>query len=266
MLKLKPILFNTDMVKALMEGRKTVTRRLFKLKYRDDESGFQVVTTMSGKFVRVEKLSENGSAIFPDGSERFVNPPFSAGDILYVRETWGVYCRNWWEATDFVYRADWQAQETPFGLTEPPKWRPSIHMPKEAARIFLRVKDVRVERLQAITDEDAIREGIVRMFDHLSDAEYAAWGNKAAKGMAKTDWPWNNYLWHGDFGKFGLGSRKSDAWQYQRSGYDSPRDSFSSLWNLTVNLKDWDTYGWDANPWVWVIEFERISKEEAGCV
>lgn len=275
---LKPILFNTDMIKAIMDGRKTVTRRLFKLKYRDDESGFQVVTTMSGKFVRVEKLSENGSAIFPDGSERFVNPPFSAGDILYVRETWCKGKVAYGEETDgrcvpFISQCPGEDDIIPKELAiregigiEDVVWKPSIFMPKEAARIFLRVKDVRVERLQAITDEDAIREGIVRMFDHLSDAEYAAWGNKAAKGMAKTDWPWNNYLWHGDFGKFGLGSRKSDAWQYQRSGYDSPRDSFSSLWNLTVNLKDWDTYGWDANPWVWVIEFERISKEEAGCV
>lgn len=265
---LKPILFNTDMVKALMEGRKTMTRRLVKNKdiinaWDCEADGTPVAWIDQG----------TGDSYAPTMPCRY-----QPGDILYVRETWCKGKVDYGEEPDgrcvpFISQCPGEDDFIPKELAiregigiEDVVWKPSIFMPKEAARIFLRVKDVRVERLQAITDEDAIREGIVRMFDHLSDAEYAAWGNKAAKGMAKTDWPWNNYLWHGDFGKFGLGSRKSDAWQYQRSGYDSPRDSFSSLWNLTVNLKDWDTYGWDANPWVWVIEFERISKEEAGCV
>ena len=248
---MKPILFNTEMVQTILDGRKTVTRRLIKPQPGADAD--LVYAYAASRKQDIGKWNDRKTG-------QTWNPPYHADDILYVRETWGVYCRNWWEADYFNYKADWQAQESPYGLTEPPKWRPSIHMPKEAARLFLRVTAVRLERLQEITDEDAIREGIVRMFDHLSDAEYAEWGNKTAKGMTKADWPWNNYLWHGDFGSCGTGNRKSDAWPYQSSGYDAPRDSFSSLWNLTVDLKDWDTYGWEANPWVWVIEFERCDK------
>lgn len=262
---MKPILFNTEMVKALMEGRKTMTRRLVKNKdiinaWDCEADGTPVAWIDQG----------TGDSYAPTTPCRY-----QPGDILYVRETWTELCYvdpdgyTHYDQTLYYYAADGTPDITlvdadGFELDDQRiRWKPSIHMPKEAARIFLRVKSVRVERLQAITDEDAIKEGIVRMFDHLSDTEYAAWANRAAIGKAKTDWGWNNYLWHGDFGSCGTGNRKSDAWPYQSSGYDAPRDSFSSLWNLTVDLKDWDTYGWDANPWVWVIEFERISKEEA---
>jgi hypothetical protein len=136
-------------------------------------------------------------------------------------------------------------------------------MPKEAARIFLRITDVRVERLQDITDEQAVKEGIVRMFDYLSKEEYERWAKGIGEFKSQSEQHWENYLWHGNFGQNGCGNKLSDAWKYQNSGYDSPRDSFSSLWNTTVPLKNWDRYGWDANPFCWVIEFERISKEEA---
>lgn len=96
------------------------------------------------------------------------------------------------------------------------KWRPSIHMPREAARIFLRVTDVRVERLQDISDKDLIREG---------EAPYI----------------------HVD-GSFNREATKT---------------SYLGTWNSTIKPADRAHYGWDANPWVWVISFERISKEEA---
>ncbi len=100
------------------------------------------------------------------------------------------------------------------------KWQPSIHMPKEAARIFLRVTGVRVERLQDITLDDAIAEGCQ--------------------------------------GKFiGSGECVGAGWEIL------PEDEFADLWDSTIKKSDLDKYGWDANPWVWVIEFERISKEEA---
>lgn len=284
---LKPILFNGEMVKAILDGRKTVTRRIANInteitcndqttnhKFELDNFG-DMAHTPTGFVCR-----KCGFGVaFPHsrvacGTSLF-RPRYWPGDLLYVRETWAKCPDLFGEFYQYIYRANYSeaqlsqeesAEETFSDFPACVRWKPSIHMPKEAARLFLRVTAVRLERLQEITDEDAIREGIVRMFDHLSDAEYAEWGNKTAKGMTKADWPWNNYLWHGDFGKFWLGNRKSDAWPYQRSGYDSPRDSFSSLWNLTVDLKDWGTCGWEANPWVWVIEFERISKEEAGCV
>lgn len=284
---MKPILFNTEMVRAILDGRKTMTRRLIKPQpvcygpnkaFAAHDGDFFLSAEKKHLRCRVcghdPEYSREGSNIV-----HHWKPPYLPGDILYVRETWTELFYvdpegyTHFDQSMYYYAADGTPDITlvdgdGFEMDDQRiKWKPSIHMPKELARIFLRVKSIRVERLQAITDEDAIREGIVRMFDHLSDAEYAEWGNKTAKGKAKTDWGWNNYLWHGDFGSCGTGNRKSDAWPYQSSGYDAPRDSFSSLWNLTVDLKDWDTYGWEANPWVWVISFERCEKPEevSGC-
>lgn len=192
---MKPILFNTEMVEAILEGRKTVTRRAIKPRYRDDEVGFQVITTKSGEFIRVEKIDENECGIFPDGTERYVHPPYQPGDSLWVRETWMQ------EGDVFRYKAGFYDKER--------RWRPSIHMPKEAARLFLQVKDVRVEQLQDINlappgpESPVIKEG----FKHTSD--------------------------------------------------------FIAAWEKTIRRSDRSVYGWEANPWVWVIEFERITREEA---
>lgn len=251
---MKPMLFNTDMVKAIQAGKKTVTRRVIKPQPRQEEEN--------------PHRLHSGSWFFDIPSRRFPGalyasvgpywPPCQPGDVLYVRETWAFDTGDDGDEIGtgyFAYKAD--------DLHHPDcKWRPSIHMPKEAARIFLRVKDVRVERLQDITAEQAIREGISRMFDHLSDEEYRQWVDRVAPGKKKTDWGWDNYLWHGHFGSYGMGNKLSDAWPYQYSGYDEPVGSFSSLWNRTLLLKDWPTYGWDANPWVWVIEFEPCERPD----
>lgn len=264
--KFKPILFNTEMVRAILEGRKTQTRRLLKPKFRPDEAGFQIITNAhTGEFVRVEYYDEH------ENETRWMPQPFEVGDTLWVRETWydpdpeRVY-------VPVLYKADfpihWDADQTEHGepvdlKAEDCRWKPSIHMPKGFARIFLRVKDVRVERLQSIGYFDSLNEGIAHLYDNLSDAEYENWASRSGyHGKKKSEWPYINYLWHGHFGSCGTGNRISDAWPYQFSSYEDPRGSFSSLWNSTVHLKDWDKYGWDANPWVWVIEFERIEKPD----
>lgn len=147
-----------------MVGLKTNTRRLIKPRYRDDECGFQIITNAhTGEFVRVEKISDQGSGIFPDGSERYVNPPYRPGDILYVRETWRVLeAGNPPSHCTIEYKAGGTKtfNEIIALLTASGKWKPSIHMPKKAARLFLRVTNVRAERLQDITIEDILREGV----------------------------------------------------------------------------------------------------------
>lgn len=240
---MKPMLFNTDMVKAILAGKKTVTRRVIKNVPENAYPGHCVM----------------GAGLFDNEThQRVVAAPYKPGDVLYVRETWAFDTGDDGDEIGtgyFAYKAD--------DLHHPDcKWRPSIHMPKEAARIFLRVTAVRAERLQSITPEQAIREGISRMFDHLPDEEYRQWAARVAPGKKKTDWGWDNYLWHGDFGNYGMGNKLSDAWPYQYSGYDEPVGSFSSLWNKTLPLKEWPTYGWEANPWVWVIEFERCERPD----
>lgn len=244
----KPILFNTEMVQAIQAGRKTQTRRIIKL-----------TPGLGGRPVGESGNPDNPLGfMYPCGIKR---PPCNKGDILWVRETWHK------DAGRYMYRANYADDEKFYrnGKEVQLRWSPSIHMPKEAARIFLRVKDVRVERLCQITPQDAVSEGISRLFDHMTKAEYEEWANRSGVQAPQHEQSWTNYLWHGHFGAHGMGNQLSDAWPWQASGYEYPRLSFSSLWNSTVQLKEWDKYGWDANPWVWVIEFERCEKPEGWC-
>lgn len=250
----KPILFNTEMVKAIQNGRKTQTRRIIKL-----DPGF------SGHPVGESGNPNNPLGfMYPCGIKR---PPCNKGDILWVREAWrpieassAGWCR-------IEYKAG--GSEVFQKIIAVPKhlepWHPSIHMPKQAARIFLRVEDVRAERLRQITQQGAVSEGISRLFDHMTKAEYEKWAIRSGVEGTQSEQPWKNYLWHGHFGDHGMGNKLSDAWPWQFSGYETPCGSFSSLWNSTVPLKEWDNYGWGANPWVWVIEFERCEKPERWC-
>ena len=139
--------------------------------------------------------------------EKFFRLPYQQGDILYVRETW---CKGFWmnEKERYYYKAD----DNDFHCV----WHPSIHMPKEAARIWLKVKDVRVERLQDITEDGAKAEG-------------ANWKNG------------KNFGWEEKMNRTAI-------------------ERFAEIWNSTIKKSDRDRYGWNANPWVWVIEFERCEK------
>lgn len=192
---MKPILFNTEMVRAFLAGRKQVTRRAVKEPYYIDD---EEVSRISGLAIHRGTNITDGMP-YPDQIYR-------PGDILYVREAF------FKDAGRYMYKADYSDSEKFYrnGKEVSIKWCPSIHMPREAVRIFLRVTDVRVERLQDITEEQAEKEGCT-----------AHGGNLAL-------------------------------------------DEFEEVWHRTLKPADRDLYGWAANPWVWVITFERISREEAG--
>lgn len=179
---IKPILFNTEMVRAILDGRKSCTRRVVK----------------------------------PQPTARYgvqcIKPPYQPGDILYIRETWS----EGYEDGTYIYKADDKLADLPtFKESSKLIYHPSIHMPKEAARIWLNVTDVRVERLQEISAESALAEG-------------------------------------------------TDKYIHTNGGLDENMTitSFIGIWNSTIKKSDIDRYGWDANPWVWVIEFERCEKPE----
>ena len=222
---IKPILFNTDMVRAILDGRKTCARRAIKSQWQE---------CPHCKYVHNEyiydKLAANvycARCGYPMAPER--RSPYQIGDILYVRETWERFeCWNC-EGDErgncptepkksvldktcgcYMYRATDE-------ISGDAKWKPSIHMPKEAARIWLKVTDVRVERLQDITENGIKDEGIrlkqkdcVSKFDYISELYFL----------------------------------------------------FSRLWNSTIKKSDLDRYGWDANPWVYAIDFTRCEKPE----
>lgn len=227
----KQILFSTEMVRAILDGRKTMTRRIV-------------------KGTALEWLKPN--MFIP---EFVANPdnklsPYRIGDILYVRETWAKelsdkqdeshpfrdeeYNAEYatgedYEFYGYVYRADTPDAKYPCNYPDDyegaPTWHPSIHMPKEAARIWLEVTDVRVERLQEITEDDMIAEGVRDGNEYLvksppdpypeSDERYLGWIG------------WN-------------------------------RACFEGLWNSTIKKQDRPLYCWDTNPWVWVYGLKRL--------
>lgn len=215
----KPILFNTEMVRAILDGRKSCTRRL--VKPQPDEKHTYPLGFVTDSTEKKEVgcfgfgIGEYG------GSIQYAKPPYQPGDILYVRETWS----EGYEEGTYIYRASDKLAGLPtFKESSKLIYHPSIHMPKEAARIWLKVTDVRVERLQSITEGGAVKEGI-----------YVA----------------NCKDCNAPFG--------CDVCPDE--GYNEI-DEFVELWNSTIKKSDLDRYGWDANPYVWVISFERCEKPE----
>lgn len=194
---MKHILFNTEMVRAILENRKTVTRMV--VKPQPEKSAHSPYECVGGCFdFRIRGCARTGQ----------YKTPYRLGDILYVRE---VFAKPY--GGEYRYRADYNDHDVILAdrgdvsfSANMIKWRPSIHMPKEAARLFLRVTAVRVERLHYITRDEAIREG-------------------ANPALAV--------------------------------------DDFKRIWNSTIKKSELALYGWEANPYVFVIEFCRISKEEA---
>ena len=147
---IKPILFNTEMVRAIMDGRKSCTRRMVKPQPNEKHTyplGF-VTDSTEKKEVGCFGFGINEYS----SSIQYTKPQYQPGDILYVRETWG-HPISLNSDKQYVFRAD-KIAESGF-KNDSHIWHPSIHMPKEAARIWLKVTDVRVERLQDVTDDDA---------------------------------------------------------------------------------------------------------------
>lgn len=246
---MKPILFNTEMVMAILNGRKTATRR--------------VVKPIPPENARLELIGDRRHAMDlsieipgPD-DHRIYTPPYLPGDILYVREKFACDGFNGYEFT-YVYWTDvddcgrvvWGDDEKgEWAPSSDYRWRPSIHMPKEAARIFLRVTDVRLERLQDITVDGINSEGvdvepppICRKGDP-TESERAAF---AKLTVQKQDEYISTLARHTYMGWCKYADDLFVAWK--------------NLWDSTIKPADIPFYGWDANPWVWVIEFERCEK------
>lgn len=201
----KPILFNTEMVRAILYGRKTCTRRIPSKHSREAYSTYSYWASARKKM--------SGKEFY----EKY--PLYQLGDILYVRETWS----EGYEEGTYIYRADDKFAEHPtFKESSKHIWNPSIHMPKEAARIWLKVTDVRIERLQKCGEGrclDIEKEGITTPQDPI---------------LYTND---NKY-------------------------HDALKSEFKKIWDSTIKKSDRDRYCWKANPWVWVISFERCEKPE----
>ncbi len=213
---MKGLLCTTEEVQAIQDDRKTQKR--LPIKRAKGPHFFGLCTSSTGK-ERVGKygFGEDGKVL------SYCKPPYQVGDILYVRETWSTLDDSPYD--NYVYRTD-------YGITEddsfPPsmfKWRSPARMPKEAARIFLRVTGVRVERVQDISEDDAFSEGAGET-ELYNEAEHYSIG--------------------------GINIKEGSPAQC----------AFAGLWD---DLHAKKGYGWDVNPWAWVYEFEQIDlkKENA---
>ena len=244
-----PMLFNTEMVQAIMAGRKTQTRRIVRKKYDNtdlvmftNKYGTRLVERQNDAPPPRKYTDENGvrHTVTHMVAQRELDPPCKLGDILWVRETW---CENKNPNSQnfggYEYRADYEGALCQDLIT----WSPSIHMPKKAARIFLRVKDVRVERLQSGFSKD----GAAIMEFQKEGVEI---GETCTECIAQ----------------YGHPCCIDPDGNTECGELDNPRYDFSRLWDSTIKPADLDKYGWNANPWVWVIEFERCAKPEGWCV
>ena len=195
--KEKSIVFSTEEVRATVDGRKTMTRTVVKHPEKIDSYRF--------------KLN------FPQIN--IVDPklPYRVGDILWVRETWSQLDADYRAVTGKLDIEDFKGCRIVYKADENPEhfnyWRPSINMPRAAARLFLKVKDIRVERLQDITEQDILAEGT----------------------------PFDREIYE-------------MPCNIQNAGATYLAGCFMRIWD-SINAKR--GYGWDLNPWVWVIEFER---------
>lgn len=236
-MKERPVIFNGEMVRAILEGRKTQTRRVMNFQPKPSE-------TRPGDFWFSSKKLESMVHVsdFTPGNSTIVDchlffqehccPFGQVGDRLWVREAFGMQVRRdgLGGTGEFrVYRAsnpDAVKYTTACGKSVPVKWTPSIHMPRRASRILLEITAVRVERLNDISEEDASAEGVRQ-------------GIRRTGSSAGNEPVYCNYL----------AENLNDAYEW----FDLPSDSFISLWQSIYGAESWQH-----SPWVWVIEFKRV--------
>lgn len=219
-MKERGIIFSSEMVRAILDGRKTQMRRIMKPQptpcdYVDERGkargGHQWPSNIFRTMLHVEGELQNGDG----GWKGLVGDACPFGDVedrIWVRETW--QCGLCTEST-FAYKATHKPSDLEEGWNEKIKWRPSSQMPRWASRILLEITGVRVERLQDINEEDAVAEGVAPLRGGY----------------------WKHY--------------QPDWTQHQLSA----RGSFVTLWN-SINGVD----AWYKNPWMWVIEFKQIQE------
>ncbi|QLR05969.1 hypothetical protein [Providencia rettgeri] len=217
-MKERGIIFNSEMVRAILDGRKTQTRRVMKSqpepsKTKDGDYWFPCNKTQS--MVHVSDFIPGNSKVVDMHEFYSVCCPFGGiGDRLWVRETFQAgLCTE----STFAYKATHKPSDLEEGWDEIIKWRPSIHMPRFASRITLEITDVRVERLNNISPRDVVSEGLIQL---------------PASGR---------YV-------------RFEGAQYFGLAYRDHKEAFADLWD-EVSKPDWS---FESNPWVWVIEFKRV--------
>ena len=215
----KPILFSTKMVQAIMAGNKTMTRRVIKQSGGWD-ANWNVCPVKEEFIDGIQRYEMRCGSQY---SLPWFKCKWQVGDVLWVKETFKACTVNWQP----MYKADYDENSTDYKEWKERggKWKPSLFMPRKLARIFLEITDIKVERVQDISEQDAITEGI-----KFIEGEHIAGGERYTGNY------YENYL---------------------PTGYISllPKDSFKSLW-ISINGKE----SWDSNPWVFAITFKQTQQ------
>ncbi|HGP4154511.1 TPA: hypothetical protein ACLMQJ_002726 [Yersinia enterocolitica] len=215
----KPILFNSEMVNAILSGRKTQTRRII------SEKTLHLfgVAASAGECHLIEMCDQRSQSFYAEFC-----PLGKPGDQLWVREAFATgLCTK----STLAYRATHKTEDLEEGWGETIKWTPSIHMPRWASRINLLITSVRVERLNDISEQDAMAEGITAK-EVIIETRYEGGGHVEITAE-------RFFFVGGD-----------------DEGYESAEEAFAELWDSIYGQKEGEN--WQANPWVWVIEFERM--------
>lgn len=234
-MKERPILFSGAMVRAILDGTKTQTRRI--VKPQPEGTEFMACGWYFPLLVDTKGIEYPGDEVFGlssvSGSYAVKCPYGKPGERLWVRETWYPNDPTPWYRADFIQRYQAWERDTPAGILRlEDAWKPSIHMPRAASRITLEIVSVRVERLQEISETDAMAEGIKRFvppFERVSD-----------------EWPRDGNGW----------LRPTYDAEERPKTYQCPVTAYRKLWE-SINGPG----SWEANPWVWVVEFKKV---EAG--
>ena len=237
-MKERPILFNTEMVKAVLAGNKTQTRRVIK-------NACDIITDWDKNDPSYGPFYEDE---FGDSHESIERCPYGKiGDQLWVREAWracmvnGLHHPGKFMTIQFKsgfgvldYRTDWEKHYSDLmektiwddsGMNAFGKWKPSIFLPRKHSRIQLEITNIQVQRIQDISETDALAEGITEV-SNKSSVESLIYGHTLYKNYSRP-----------------------------KSSFNQAKASFKSLWD-SINKKR--GFGWDENPWVWVVEFKVI--------
>lgn len=245
----KPILFNTEMTKAILDGRKSRTSRPIKPQPPDELNHLYGFVGWSTDKKDIGKVCWTVGETC-DGRAHMVRPQYQVGDILWVRETWQ-YIDFAGEDNGYVYKTsqngmDWEQNSDDW------KWHPSIHMPRVAARIFLKVTGIKVQRIQDITEDECLEEGIDEESGDYLKAEHYQEGGSPIQGGSPAIFTFIG-LWDGIY---------ASPQPKKEHGVITHYESYP--WDVIQGAREYMGLPWivHGNPWIWAYEFERVDKHE----
>lgn len=228
---MKGKIFNAQEVQAIIAGNKTMFREVLKTQTKTNEPLNLAYTTP----YRTWEWGNSGV---------YVEEPYEVGQKIFCKEAFALRDKDgkYFQFRPFkAYKAD---AESDFA-----QWKLAQHMKQEHSRLTLEITDIKVERLKDISEEDAIKEGVNKLFTE-EEMKHVLRVHQIEKNDT-----YKNYLWHGHIGRT-ITKKQSDEWEYQCSAYEKAKDSFFSLWNATHKKPE---EKFEANPFVWVVDF-KINK------